>query len=85
MVESCVGESTTNKANKVQRVTSAMRILNQSQGTSAREIAKQLGVCERSAYRYLRELKALGTRFTFKSVKVHASMFTRNLSSDLTN
>jgi len=49
-----------NKVSKVQRITSVLAILNQGKGVSAKEIACHLEICERTAYRYLRELKALG-------------------------
>ncbi|MBS3948517.1 MAG: transcriptional regulator [Dethiobacter sp.] len=48
------------KANKLHRLTSAMNILTQNEGVSAKEIAASLQICERTAYRYLRVLKELG-------------------------
>lgn len=49
-----------NRVNKSQRLTSVMYILTQVKGISAKEIAAKLQICERTAYRYLRELKELG-------------------------
>jgi predicted DNA-binding transcriptional regulator YafY len=48
--------------NKLHRLASAMCILNSnsSQGVSAKEIAASLQICERTAYRYLRNLRELG-------------------------
>jgi predicted DNA-binding transcriptional regulator YafY len=49
-----------NKISKWQRLNSAMNVLAQDKGISAKEIAACLQVCERTAYRYLRNLRELG-------------------------
>lgn len=48
------------KVNKVQRFVNIINILNHSNGLSAKDIASRLDICERTAYRHLRELRALG-------------------------
>jgi len=45
---------------KTKQLTGIMYILAQTPGVSAREIAGHLKICERTAFRYLRELKELG-------------------------
>ncbi len=48
------------RTKKTQRLTGTMYILAQNPGVSTREIAVHLKICERTAFRYLRELNELG-------------------------
>lgn len=48
--------------NKTKRMFGILQALNQSPATSARELAERHNMSERSVYRYLHELKALGFR-----------------------
>ena len=49
-----------NKFKKSQRLVNVISFLHHSTGVSAKEIASRFNICERTAYRHLRELKELG-------------------------